>query len=49
MFTPRPWQAAFLDAVAAPPQPDFLLVATPGAGKTLAAWHAIRTADSGRS
>jgi len=30
----RPWQRAALDAFAAHPGPDFLAVATPGAGKT---------------
>jgi superfamily II DNA or RNA helicase len=38
----RPWQLAFLSRHAAAPGPDFLLVATPGAGKTLAACHAAR-------
>ena len=42
---PRPWQAAFLAQHAAAEARDFLLVATPGAGKTLAACHAIRAAD----
>lgn len=41
---PRPWQAAFLARHAAATGPDFLLVATPGAGKTLAACHAARAA-----
>ncbi len=41
---PRRWQAAFLAAHAAAKRPDFLLVATPGAGKSLAACHAIRAA-----
>jgi superfamily II DNA or RNA helicase len=36
----RPWQAAFLARHAAAPTRDFLLVATPGSGKTLAACHA---------
>jgi superfamily II DNA or RNA helicase len=40
----RSWQTAFLDAHAASPGPDFLLVATPGAGKSLAACHAARAA-----
>jgi superfamily II DNA or RNA helicase len=40
----RPWQATFLTQHAAEPRPDFLLVATPGAGKTLAACHAARSA-----
>ena len=44
MITPRPWQAEFLARHAAHPKPDFLLVATPGAGKTLAASLAIRAA-----
>lgn len=42
----RPWQSAFLTRHAAEPNPDFLLVATPGAGKTLAACHAARTAGA---
>jgi superfamily II DNA or RNA helicase len=41
---PRPWQAAFLARHAAAADRDFLLVATPGSGKTLAACHAIRAA-----
>jgi superfamily II DNA or RNA helicase len=40
--TLRRWQAAFLEQHAAEPGPDFLLVATPGAGKTLAACHVVR-------
>src|SRR5437773_2415745 len=45
-FTPRPWQSAFLSAhTAVANAPDFLLVATPGAGKTLAACEAARLAD----
>lgn len=40
----RPWQAAFLERHAAATGTDFLLVATPGAGKTLAACQAIRAA-----
>jgi superfamily II DNA or RNA helicase len=40
----RAWQTAFLAAHAASPGPDFLLVATPGAGKSLAACHAARAA-----
>jgi len=40
--TLRRWQAAFLEQHAAEPGPDFLLVATPGAGKTLAACHVFR-------
>ena len=39
---PRAWQAAFLAQHRAHARPDFLLVATPGAGKTLAACQAIR-------
>jgi superfamily II DNA or RNA helicase len=42
----RPWQRAFLAAHAATPARDFLLVATPGAGKTLAACHAARGAEA---
>jgi superfamily II DNA or RNA helicase len=42
--TPRGWQAAFLARHAASPGRDFLLVATPGAGKTLAACQAARAA-----
>ncbi len=38
----RPWQRDFLAAHAAARGRDFLLVATPGAGKTLAACHAAR-------
>jgi superfamily II DNA or RNA helicase len=38
---PRAWQAAFLAQHGAHARPDFLLVATPGAGKTLAACQAI--------
>ncbi len=41
----RPWQRAFLADFGADParaRPDYLLVATPGAGKTLAACHAAR-------
>jgi superfamily II DNA or RNA helicase len=41
---PRPWQSAFLAAHTAAKGPDFLLVATPGSGKTLAACHAARAA-----
>jgi superfamily II DNA or RNA helicase len=44
----RPWQQGFLARFAAERRPDFLLVATPGAGKTLAACHAARTADVGQ-
>ncbi len=39
-IAPRAWQARFLAEHAASAGPDFLLVATPGAGKTLAACHA---------
>ncbi|HTE60047.1 MAG TPA: DEAD/DEAH box helicase family protein [Solirubrobacteraceae bacterium] len=39
---PRAWQAAFLAQHRAHARPDFLLVATPGAGKTLAACQALR-------
>jgi superfamily II DNA or RNA helicase len=39
---PRPWQATFLAQHRAHARPDFLLVATPGAGKTLAACQAIQ-------
>jgi superfamily II DNA or RNA helicase len=39
---PRAWQAAFLERHRAHGRPDFLLVATPGAGKTLAACLALR-------
>jgi superfamily II DNA or RNA helicase len=42
----RPWQAAFLSQHATQPNSDFLLVATPGAGKTLAACHAARAAGA---
>jgi superfamily II DNA or RNA helicase len=42
----RPWQQAFLAQFAAERQRDFLLVATPGAGKTLAACHAARAVDA---
>ena len=41
---PRAWQAAFLAQHGAHAETDFLLVATPGAGKTLAACQAIRAA-----
>jgi superfamily II DNA or RNA helicase len=44
-FAPRAWQAQFLARQAAHPGADFLLVATPGAGKTLAACQAIRASD----
>jgi superfamily II DNA or RNA helicase len=42
----RPWQSAFVSRHIAEPSSDFLLVATPGAGKTLAACHAIRMAQT---
>jgi superfamily II DNA or RNA helicase len=43
----RPWQQAFLaHFVTALRDRDYLLVATPGAGKTLAACHAAREADT---
>ena len=48
MIAPRPWQAAFLARHRAHPDADFLLVATPGAGKTLAACEAARAADAGQ-
>lgn len=38
----RPWQASFLARHAATGARDFLLVATPGSGKTLAACHVAR-------
>jgi len=41
---PRAWQASFLARHAAAADRDFLLVATPGAGKTLAACQAARAA-----
>jgi superfamily II DNA or RNA helicase len=41
---PRAWQAEFLARHAAAAGRDFLLVATPGAGKTLAACQAARAA-----
>ena len=44
MIAPRGWQAAFLARHAAHSGKDFLLVATPGAGKTLAACQAMRGA-----
>ena len=47
VIAPRPWQAEFLARHAAHPRTDFLLVATPGAGKTLAACQAIRAAGAG--
>ena len=42
----RSWQRTFLERFIAEPRPDFLLVATPGAGKTLAACRAARTIDA---
>jgi superfamily II DNA or RNA helicase len=45
VIAPRGWQADFLARHAAHEQPDFLLVATPGAGKTLAACQAMRGAE----
>lgn len=42
--SPRGWQAAFLERHAAAAATDFLLVAAPGAGKTLAACLAARAA-----
>jgi superfamily II DNA or RNA helicase len=44
VIAPRAWQAGFLARHAAHASPDFLLVATPGAGKTLAACQAMRAA-----
>ena len=45
--TLRPWQKAALERLAASDRPDFLAVATPGAGKTgfalMAARHALAT------
>ncbi len=38
----RPWQQSFLADFANHQDRDYLLVATPGAGKTLAACHAVR-------
>jgi superfamily II DNA or RNA helicase len=38
----RPWQHAALARYAASPHPDFLAVATPGAGKTTFALTALR-------
>jgi superfamily II DNA or RNA helicase len=46
--SPRAWQAAFLARHAAHDGADFLLVATPGAGKTLAACEAIRASGCGQ-
>jgi superfamily II DNA or RNA helicase len=42
----RAWQAAFLARLAASAEQDFLLVATPGAGKSLAACLAIRASGA---
>jgi superfamily II DNA or RNA helicase len=42
----RRWQAEFISRQSAKPGPDFLLVAAPGAGKTLAACHAARLAGA---
>ena len=39
----RPWQHAALGQFASSPHPDFLAVATPGAGKTTFALTALRT------
>lgn len=48
----RPWQVQALDHLAAHPSPDFLAVATPGAGKTTfalaAALRAVQAAPSTR-
>jgi superfamily II DNA or RNA helicase len=44
----RAWQQAFLERFVGEPRPDFLLVATPGAGKTLAACHAARAVAAGQ-
>ena len=46
---PRAWQAEFLAHHAVHPRPDYLLVATPGAGKTLAACQALRAAGLGQA
>jgi superfamily II DNA or RNA helicase len=46
VIAPRAWQAEFLARHAAHSRPDFLLVAAPGAGKTLAACRAIRAAGA---
>jgi superfamily II DNA or RNA helicase len=45
VIEPRGWQVEFLARYAAHAEPDFLLVATPGAGKTLAACQAMRGAQ----
>jgi superfamily II DNA or RNA helicase len=48
----RPWQKAALDALEAHEHPDFLAVATPGAGKTtfalMAALRSLRSGDTKR-
>ncbi len=48
----RPWQKAALDALETHPRPDFLAVATPGAGKTtfalMAALRSLRTTQTKR-
>jgi superfamily II DNA or RNA helicase len=49
VIAPRPWQAELLARHAAHPRADFLLVATPGAGKTLAACQAIRAAGAAQA
>jgi superfamily II DNA or RNA helicase len=46
VIAPRPWQSEFLARHAAHRRADFLLVGTPGAGKTLAACQAIRAAGA---
>ena len=46
---PRAWQAAFLARTTAHAATDFLLVATPGAGKTLAACEAVRRSGLGQA
>jgi superfamily II DNA or RNA helicase len=45
VIEPRGWQVEFLARYAAHAARDFLLVATPGAGKTLAACQAMRGAE----
>jgi len=44
----RPWQEAFLTRHGAHGGRDFLLVGTPGSGKTLAACHAARASGCGQ-
>lgn len=44
----RPWQAEFLGRHASTGGKDFLLVATPGSGKTLAACHAAKASGCQR-